>query len=164
MAIDSRTALSRRALIAGALGALGATAASALAGPLAATATADSLVLVNDETDANVFQASSWFGGDGVRGVSNSGVGVRGLSETGTAVHGAGTAGIGVLGSSVTVGVRGESDQGRGGVFQGGKAQVRLLPSGASSHPNRGQRGDLFLDKSGRLWFCKGGTNWKRVA
>jgi hypothetical protein len=53
---------------------------------------------------------------------------------------------------------------GRGGIFTGGKAQLKLHPSSASTHPTKGQRGDLFVDKSGRLWFCKGGTNWKQLA
>ena len=27
-----------------------------------------------------------------------------------------------------------------------------------------GVRGDLYVDKSGRLWFCKGGSTWKQLA
>jgi len=74
----------------------------------------------------------------------------------------------GVFGSADTdeasVGVRGRSPTGRGGVFGGKLAQLRLSPSGASTHPASGQRGDLFVDSSGRLWFCKGGTTWKQLA
>jgi hypothetical protein len=53
---------------------------------------------------------------------------------------------------------------GRGGQFSGQAAQVRLRPSSATSHPASGQRGDLFVDKAGRLWFCKGGANWVKLA
>ncbi len=52
----------------------------------------------------------------------------------------------------------------RGGVFGGKAAQVRLQPSGAATHPTSGDAGDLFVDKSHRLWFCKGGTTWKQLA
>lgn len=54
----------------------------------------------------------------------------------------------------------------RGGVFAGTKAQIRLTPSKASTHPTSGRRGDLFVDSAGRLWFCRsGGKNatWKQV-
>ena len=55
-------------------------------------------------------------------------------------------------------------DGGRGGVFGGNAAQLRLLPSGAATHPGSGQAGDLFVDASHRLWFCKGGSTWKQIA
>ena len=45
-----------------------------------------------------------------------------------------------------------------------GAAQLYLEPGTAASHPGTGQLGDLYLDKSGRLWFCKGGTSWKQLA
>ena len=67
-------------------------------------------------------------------------------------------------GGTTSVGVRGESPTGRGGVFKGNLAQLRLFPSIAPSHPFRGALGDLFLDKNKRLWFCKGGTTWKQLA
>jgi hypothetical protein len=53
---------------------------------------------------------------------------------------------------------------GRGAQLSGGAAQLQLMPSTASTHPSGGKLGDLFLDKSGRLWFCKGGTTWKQIA
>jgi hypothetical protein len=61
-------------------------------------------------------------------------------------------------------GVYGVAPAGRGGQFSGGVAQLRLVPSSATSHPVKGQLGDLFLDKTGRLWFCKGGASWKQIA
>jgi hypothetical protein len=61
-------------------------------------------------------------------------------------------------------GVQGESVNGRGGLFTGKVAQVRLLPSTAATHPASGLAGDLFVDASARLWFCKGGTTWKQLA
>jgi hypothetical protein len=61
-------------------------------------------------------------------------------------------------------GVYGHATQGRGGVFRGTTAQVRLIPSTAATHPAAGALGDLFLDKNKRLWFCKGGSTWKQIA
>jgi hypothetical protein len=43
-------------------------------------------------------------------------------------------------------------------------AQLRLQASAASNHPRSGVLGDLFLDRTARLWFCKGGTSWKQIA
>jgi hypothetical protein len=64
-------------------------------------------------------------------------------------------------------GVRGKSTDGRGGVFSGGPAQVQLVPGTGASHPKDGKRGDLYADKTGRLWFCKkSGTTatWHQIA
>jgi hypothetical protein len=62
------------------------------------------------------------------------------------------------------VGVLGVSRGGRGGVFAGDDAQVRLQPSSDNQHPEGGLKGDLFVDSTGRLWFCKSPGNWKQLA
>lgn len=54
--------------------------------------------------------------------------------------------------------------RGRGGSFGGGAAAVTLLPSAAATHPTTGRAGDLTVDSSNRLWFCKGGTAWSQLA
>jgi hypothetical protein len=98
-------------------------------------------------------------GPTGVRGVGTS----IGISASGpTAVHagGSGTAGVGVSAS-------GSGGGGRGGVFAGNAAQVQLAPGALASHPRSGKRGDLYADKSGRLWFCKKTGNpalWHQLA
>ena len=61
-------------------------------------------------------------------------------------------------------GIEGVSAGGVGGSFSGKTAQVRLVPSSASSHPSSGLSGQLFVDGAQRLWFCRGGTNWIRLA
>jgi len=126
----------------------------------------------------------------GVYGQSKSLTGISGLCIPGIGVEGAG-GDIGTVGASVNgpnsgqgtgllgisgistlparstrtdIGVMGVSAHGRGGVFTGPVAQVRLTASTATSHPSSGARGDLFVDKSGRLWFCKGGASWKQLA
>jgi hypothetical protein len=132
--------------------------------------------------------------GAGVRADSDSGDGVNSRSQTGWAVYGfnyasdkaaieggalAGSTGVlgfsgplepgasastGVYGSAAAVGVRGDSSEGRGGVFKGNAAQVKLVASTRDTHPTSGQKGDLFVDKHGRLWFCKGGSTWHQLA
>jgi hypothetical protein len=69
---------------------------------------------------------------------------------TGSAIHGTGTG----TGS-------------RGGVFGGVAAQVQLTPGSGSTHPTSGTVGDLFVDSTGRLWFCKATgspATWTQVA
>jgi hypothetical protein len=124
----------------------------------------------------------------GVRGASDSGVGVHGisngnygvygespdnyavvgLSSTSAAVAGFTESSYAVLGSSASgVGVLGQGGTGRGGRFSGQKAQIRLDPSTAATHPTAGQVGDLFLDNAARLWLCVSAGNpatWRQIA
>jgi hypothetical protein len=56
---------------------------------------------------------------------------------------------------------------GRGGLFAGTAAQVRLSPGKLKTHPKSGATGDLYADSTGRLWFCKKGgatATWHQVA
>jgi hypothetical protein len=73
----------------------------------------------------------------------------------------------GVLGLSAGGdGVGGHSKSGRGGNFSGGAAQIKLTPGTFASHPATGETGDLYCDRTGRLWFCrKGGSKaaWQAV-
>jgi hypothetical protein len=105
---------------------------------------------------------------------SGTGAALRGTTGGGSALPGTGAlvgdnrVGPGVLGLSATaVGVEGHSHSGRGASFAGGVAQVQLRPGSLSSHPTSGQAGDLYVDSSARLWFCKKGgahATWKQVA
>jgi hypothetical protein len=130
--------------------------------------------------------------GTAVYGFSELGTAIQGVSGTGTSVHGVkyaeGHAVLGQVRSSSSTwaatvgltegvgpglygvnrvgtgdGIWAESRKGRGGRFWGKKAQIRLQPSTATTHPASGLAGDLFLDKAKRLWFCKGGTTWVRL-
>jgi len=79
-------------------------------------------------------------------------------------VDGPGVKGSGPIGvqgeGAIGISARGE----RGGTFAGNVAQLQLQPSGQASHPATGEPGDLFVDASRRLWFCKGGSSWVQVA
>jgi hypothetical protein len=104
---------------------------------------------------------------EGVQGTSYS---PKGWANTGWATKG-GTGVVGVSGASFPyttiptgTGVFGKAAGGRGVVASGGKAQLRLVPSAATTHPTSGALGDLFLDKNKRLWFCKGGATWVKLA
>jgi hypothetical protein len=97
--------------------------------------------------------------GPAVRGTTTgAGAGVIGNAKTGAGVQGTSPNGIGVLGTSAN---------GRGAVLYGKAAHLRLYPAPTSSHPSAGARGDLYVDSSGRLWYCKTGGNpgtWKQIA
>ncbi len=107
--------------------------------------------------------------------VTNSGTGpglaavIQGSPSTGTAaVVGDSKSGTGVLGlSNDAIAVEGRSKGGRGASFSGALAQVRLAPGSLATHPSTGERGDLYCDRNGRLWFCKSGGSrpiWKQLA
>lgn len=91
------------------------------------------------------------------------------LSSASAVVAGTNTnSGAGVAGSNTATGpgVHGTSTHGRGGLFAGGAAQIQLSPAG-STHPASGQRGDLFADSAGRLWYCKttgAKATWHQIA
>jgi len=96
---------------------------------------------------------------------STAGTGVRGwASGGGSGVYGYAGSTFPSSNPPANTGVYGYGPLGRGGVFAGKAAQVRLIASTASTHPSSGAAGDLFVDKSKRLWFCKGGTSWKQIA
>ena len=68
---------------------------------------------------------------------------------------------------SVAVSSTGAGSGGGGGVVSGAAAQVQLVPGSGSTHPKSGKRGDLYADKTDRLWFCKksGSTaTWHQIA
>jgi hypothetical protein len=126
MALDSATltsATTRRAVLAGTLGALGAYLAQALGRPLAARATDGDIIHVGDDLTAatttkisNSINAGTALWGScdlgwGVRGSSTSNTGVGGDSASGTGVYGySNGAGYGVVGySNSSVGVWGQS-------------------------------------------------------
>ena len=100
-----------------------------------------------------------------VVGLSGSSIGVAGFGDSGEGVYGMSASANGVHGftSGTAAGVLGESALGRGGRFKGKKAQIRLEPSTAATHPDSGAAGDIFVDASKRVWFCKGGDTWVRL-
>lgn len=153
---------------------------------LAATATTGTGVNGYATAGIGIFGASGSVAHAAVYGVSNgNSTGLRGVSgglpgfesAPKTGVHGyavqdAGARGVtgqttvgrGVNGIATTgIALYGESTLGRGGHFKGKKAQIRLDPSTAATHPVSGAAGDIFLDASKRLWLCKGGTTWVRL-
>jgi len=64
-------------------------------------------------------------------------------------------------------GIKATGVNGRGGIFAGSLAQVQLSPGAKSTHPATGNRGDLYADSTGRLWFCKttgSKATWHQIA
>jgi hypothetical protein len=134
---------SRRALLAGALGGLGAWAASAIgrASPVQAADgdpmlvgnahTASSVTRITNSTNtSDVLWGESTAGGIGVRGSSNSTFGVWGTSSSSTAILGSSTSYIGVVGGSQATnqpGVLGRSFGNSTGVY--GASEGGSLPA-----------------------------------
>ena len=110
-------------------------------------------------------------GGAGVSGVGK--VGMLAFSHTNgwIASWGRHTAnGYGVAGDSAQgVGVSGESTGGYGGLFGGGKAQLRLKPASTAGKPTSGSHsiGEIYMDSRATLFVCVAdgspGT-WKKLA
>jgi hypothetical protein len=135
---------SRRALLAGALGGIGAWAAAAIgrASPVRADGTAiatggeytDALTptgIVNNTNNANVFYAASDLGGIGVSGSSNTNAGVYGSSSSSTGVKGFSSTNLGVYGTSTSGnGVIGDSSS---GVGVGGTSNTNVGVYGTSN-------------------------------
>ena len=110
---------------------------------------------VNDSTSAEGIGVWGSHAGSGWGGnfTSMSGIGVQADGGSGTGVR---AVGKDALFCTATTG--------RAGVFEGGVAQLSLMPAKAATHPPKGHAGDLFVDASHRLWFCKGGSSWVHLA
>jgi hypothetical protein len=139
---------------------------------------------VKQTTDADAIHAATTGTGNAIYGETSGigqavqgnatgpGFGVVGrtASDYASGVFGSTTGGGSGVQASSTSGpaFRGGSTMGRGAVLSSGKvAQLKLTPSTAATHPTHGQRGDLFVDNQGRLWFCKKGgatATWVKVA
>jgi hypothetical protein len=190
--MDTTEPCSRRSLIRGGLGVIAGVAAGLVsaAAPIRAS-TGDPLLVGRSDNAADKPTHLDVSGQEyPAFGVDGSGIAIQGRTPgTGNAIVGfTPGSGTGVLGNSMTgrgvvgivydsgdgvvgeaqggsgAGLRGTSKSGRGAVVSGGLAQLRLVPSTASTHPASGQAGDLFLDRRKRLWLCKGGTSWARIA
>ena len=102
-------------------------------------------------------------GGAGVRGEgSSAGNGVVGRSlRTGyIGVRGQNVVkGYGVVGDGKGAGyagVLGRNPSGYGGTFQGGQAQLRLMPGSEAGEPTgRHEKGEIYLDSEATLWVCE---------
>ena len=108
----------------------------------------------------------------GVSGDGESGVEGHTTARGGYGVRGEGSAiGTGVFGRSLGngfSGVRGVGlNLGYGGTFQGGKAQLRLIPGSAAGEPTGAhEKGEIYLDSDATLWICEASGNpatWRAV-
>lgn len=116
-------------------------------------------------TGAGVIAVGGVADGTGCAGAKfgATGSGSTGLLSSGeTGVHAAGTRNGVVAAGGSGAGV--SASGARGGHFTGTAAAVNLAPTAHASHPRSGSAGDLVVDRHHRLWFCKGGTNWKQLA
>lgn len=120
--------------------------------------------------------------GRGVAGDSARGVGVYGEASSegkqgvfgrakgaSQGVAGEGLNGTGVLGTGRFGVVGASTGAGYGGQFQGGKAQLRIVPKGTVGRPTTGAhaKGEIYMDSAATLFVCTvGGTpgTWRKIA
>ena len=70
--------------------------------------------------------------------------------------------------ASAGPGIHAKSEKGYGGLFEGGTAQLRLVPSATAGKPTSGahQKGEIYMDSKGALFVCSAsGTPgaWRKV-
>jgi hypothetical protein len=166
--IESRRP-SRRALLVGALGGLGAWAASVIgrASPVRAGVDGDVVLgsesisstttrIDNFNSDANVFMAESaadlgFGGGTAIWGISDSNTGVQGNSSSGVGVQGNSSSGVGVQGNSTSqIGVVGLSTNSTGSTFG--------VFGRSNSSAGAGVGGRGFANRTGVVGYSGGGT------
>jgi len=115
-------------------------------------------LIVNGNTGGTGIITSAANGSGGTVGLALAASGSNGAN----AIVATSDKGIAVsAGSGHSTGVKASGR--RGGVFAGTAAAIQLTPH-AGSHPIHGQKGDLFVDHNAHLFFCRGGTNWVKLA
>jgi hypothetical protein len=133
---------------------------------------------VRGEGRTGVFGKTSAYGFSGVTGQNTgSGYGVVGDGRdtrfagvlgrntlSGEGVRGEGRTGVVGRGSGRDFGgIEGLNFQGYGGIFQGGKAQLRIVPNDGPGPPTSGSfgQGDLYMDTNAALFVCvSSGPPW----
>jgi hypothetical protein len=90
-------------------------------------------------------------------GTGNAGAGILGRNSGGDGVQGEGTNGV-----------HAKATSGYGGLFEGGKAQLRIVPKGSAGKPTSGAhtKGEVYMDSAGTLFVCMAnGTpgTWRKV-
>ena len=125
---------------------------------------------VKGEGPTGVWGLSSRIAFSGVYGehTGTSGIGTTGIGKGGApGVLGRNNTGVGVLGEGRN-GIHGTANGGYGGQFEGGSAQLRLVPTGSAGKPTTGihQKGEIYVDSAANLFVCTAnGTpgTWKKI-
>lgn len=153
MALDGTGLRSRRAILAGALGAAASVAVDAVARPAPALATSSVYLgvdnpessttsITNSSTGIDAFSAVATGTGSGVYGVSDSGPGVLGSSDSYRGVEGDSVSGAGVFGFSDSGdGVHGQSNSGNGVSGRSSSASASGIYGDATSSGGYGVAG-----------------------
>jgi hypothetical protein len=128
-------------------------------------------VLGRNSDGTGVWGKSSKTGYSGVYGQHTGSLGFGivgdGVGAAGAGILGRNNGGDGVRGEG-TNGVHAKATSGYGGLFEGGKAQLRIVPKGSAGKPTSGAhtKGEIYMDSAGALFVCTAnGTPgmWKKV-
>jgi hypothetical protein len=109
--------------------------------------------------------------GDGVPGVTGTSSGGDGVHGVTTAGATSGVAGLDQSPGDAAHGVFGESTNGIGGAFIGGRAPLYLAPSGTAGPPSSSTAahslGEIYVDQNGAVFVCTASGSpgtWRQVA
>jgi hypothetical protein len=123
----------------------------------------------NDGTGVWGQSSKAGYGGVTAEHTGTAGFGVIGLGKgaTGAGVLGRNSSGNGMQGEGNN-GVHGKATGGYGGLFEGGRAQLRIVPKGSAGKPTTGThtKGEIYMDSAGTMFVCTvDGTpgTWRRV-
>jgi hypothetical protein len=125
---------------------------------VAGASTANAGVQGTSQTNDGVVGTTTEFGKSGVFGTNHGSVPATILAHVfGVTGRADSPAGFGVSGDSAEgTGILGNGGH-YGGLFEGGKAPMRLVPSSTTGAPPSGihERGEFFVDSEGSLFYCK---------
>jgi hypothetical protein len=110
--------------------------------------TASPYQVLSNANQAAIAAYDTTGGAHGLYATSLNGFAVLGAAPHDVGVYGSSEDGFGITGVATTTGI--------GGVFQGGRAQLRLTPGGFAGSPSSGNhiKGELYLDSVATLWIC----------
>jgi hypothetical protein len=130
---------------------------------LEARSTTRNAILATSHGEMETVRADNRGIGPGIVAKSAFAVGVTGVSAHAPGIHGKSS------GSGVAAVYGENTDGGYGGVFEGTRAPLRLVPQfSPTGFPASGLHasGELFVDTAGNLWFCAAGGSpgrWRQI-
>ena len=147
------------------VGVIGTTGKKGVAGVLGVSGKQSGIIAVST---TGVLGDTDGDGVPGVTGTSSGGDGVHGVTTAGAT---SGVAGLDQSPGSSAHGVFGESTNGIGGAFVGGRSPLYLSPAGTAGPPSSSgvvhSQGEIYVDQKGSVFVCTASGSpgtWRQVA